>query len=111
MAFIIDASGSIDITEMNQQKTFLVALIDDLEASISSGDVRISVSSFGTLGSFLLGFSTDVVAIKAAINGIALNQGATNILEGICYGYNEIVANGRVGVDKQILLLTDGVQN
>jgi hypothetical protein len=111
MIFVVDNSGSITLDEMNQQKAFLNALVDNLEANITSGDVQIGISLFGTFGSLVIGLTSDVIAIRAAITSLTNGGGSTNLLEGVCYANNELVANGRIGVDKQLVLLTDGIQN
>ena len=96
---------------MNQQKAFIDALIDQLEPNIIAGNINIGISTFGTAGALHLALTNNIVNIRSAISSIPINQGNTNIIEGLCYGFTELQVNGRIDVDKQILLITDGTQN
>ena len=103
---VIDNSGSVNSTELQTMKDAANAFVTALAPS--STTAHIGVVSFNTTATEVLGLSDDAAAITAAINGIPTSGALTNLEDGIETAQAELAANGRVGVAKFMVIITDG---
>lgn len=113
IVFVVDRSLSVSVTEMAQQKTFLINIIDQLVEGINSGDIRVGITSFATDATVEGNLSSDYNTIVNSINSLPVNgSGNTNTVEGLCVARGVINGiNSREDASKTMILVTDGVQN
>ena len=73
---------------------------------------RAGVVSYATTAIANRALTTNLTAVKSTISGLDVDtSGYTNIAQGIYQAKAELDANGRPGVSKAIIVLSDGVAN
>lgn len=113
VALVVDISSSVSPEEMAQQKVFLIQIINHLSDKMADDKVRVSLVSFKTDATIELNLTNDAQAVINAINNLPNSgTGQTNTVDGLCLGRSALIGvNSRVGVNKNLILITDGKQN
>lgn len=109
IVFVVDNTSSISPTEMVALKSFLTAIVAQLNASLVSGDTEISIVTFNSTATNILNLTNNVANINAAIAGIGTSVNASSaLIEGLCEATIELNLNGRLGAGKLVIVITDG---
>jgi hypothetical protein len=105
---VLDGSGSINTSEFNQMKTFASDVVSSF--AVGPDDAHIGVVQFSgtSRGRVEIGLSSDATAVNNAITSMSQIYGSTDIYEAISLARTEFSNNGRSGIPKAIILLTDG---
>ena len=108
---VLDFSSSVGISNFNTVKQFLIDLVGHYE--IGSNTVRFGAIQYSTLASVVipLGAHSDLLSLQNAINGIDYLPGSTNTGDAIKLATQQFSINGRPGVPKVCIKLTDGESN
>ncbi len=101
---IIDKSGSMS-SEITQAKAAAKLYIDQLAKNAQN---RVSVVSFDSTATLLKGLTTDYAGAKSAIDTLTAG-GGTCTQCGVDKANAEIATNGRNGIKKAVILMTDGI--
>ena len=105
----MDRSGSMgENNKMSQAKNAAKNFIDVV--SKQEMTTRIGLVSFSTTSTLNSGLTTDITALNTKIDSLSA-RGNTCHECGVKTANNEIATNGRAGVKKVVLLLTDGEAN
>lgn len=112
LMFVVDESGSVDTTEMTQQKQFIKDIIELLREHIENGDIKIGFTKFDSIALFTQSMISGSGATDTLKNSIDTNidvagSGDTAINEGLCAAHQEFLANGRNNISKKIITITD----
>lgn len=109
--FVIDQSASIDETEYNNLKTFLLNIVDELSDRIAEDKVRIGTMKFSTglQGSLIL--TSNYTNIINHINAPREVMGETNLLDALCQVNSNLTSQSRPTAYKKVIILADGTQN
>lgn len=103
---VLDGSGSIAPSDFDLMRAFSKQLVDSF--TVDAQNVRIGIVQFDNGAVLELGLSDDATAIKGRLDSIDQLRGLTDIAAGLNAGQNELNANGRRGIPRAIILLTDG---
>ena len=108
---VLDFSSSVGISNFNTVKQFLIDLVGHYE--IGSNTVRFGAIRYSTLASVVipLGAHSDLLSLQNAINGIDYLPGSANTGDAIKLATQQFSINGRPGVPKVCIKLTDGESN
>lgn len=124
--FIMDNSSSVSdldfpeqAQEMQQQKNLLIAVANNLnDAGLldSVNGLQIGLVDFTTFyatgAQLQFGLTDNINTIVNGITGVVdLDSGGTTTKDGFREAINELIANGRLGASRTILLVTDGPPN
>ena len=102
-ALVLDASGSMSWNDPSGvRRTAAKAFVDEL----IEGD-RAAAISFDTRATVLQALTTDLVAVKAAIDRVGIT-GGTDIGAAVRGGLDELDAHGIEGNGRYVIVLTDG---
>ncbi len=102
---LVDISGSLQGYELYVHNA-LNSLIDGLKTS--EDGIRMGIAVFGSRGEILSSLSGDKEIIKSQISHIFATGGSTNMTDGLYVTLNEFINNGRQGVKKLIVVISDG---
>jgi len=105
---IIDRSGSMGGTPMQDAKNAAKAFVDMLD--LSPGRDRVGLVSYATSAQLDHSLSSSGASVKSAIDGL-FASGWTNIGDGIHLANQQLIQNGRPGAVWIAILLTDGLPN
>lgn len=110
LIFVIDQSASMNDAEYNQMKNFAVNLTESLQSRIENGFVRIGVIRFSSTvqGSIIL--QNNYSNIINYLNAPRVIAGQTNLVDAICRVNQDFITHGRPGVNKKVIILSDGTQ-
>jgi Mg-chelatase subunit ChlD len=103
---VIDRSGSMK-EEIAQAKAAAKQYVD---IAANNSQNRIGVVTFSDTAAVAIGLTNNFASVKSAIDAISVN-GGTCTQCGIDKANAEIQANGRSGIKKANILLTDGLAN
>jgi len=104
---VLDRSGSIDAGEMTTMKNAAKAFVDALAPS--TGGVHVGMVSFSSSATLDQVLTDDGTTVKTAIDNIpSPGSGLTNLEDGIRTAQLELDTNGRAGVAKFMVIITDG---
>ena len=108
IVFAVDSSSTIGTTNFNSIRQFLSLIVS--RYVVGPEDAQFGVVRFSTSASTVITLRThpDLSSLRAAINGISYVPGETNIAEGIEFAIQELTVNGRRGVPKVLIIITDG---
>eukprot|EP01129_Flabellula_baltica_P015151 TRINITY_DN751_c0_g1_i1.p1 TRINITY_DN751_c0_g1~~TRINITY_DN751_c0_g1_i1.p1 ORF type:complete len:803 (-),score=169.99 TRINITY_DN751_c0_g1_i1:304-2712(-) len=107
---VLDGSSSISRTNWDRVLAFseLVVRSYVFGTSANFGVTQFSSTELSTLEH---GMSGDKESVLALIGSLVQQRSYTSISRGLDIGIAELLNNGRPGVKKMIILLTDGIQN
>lgn len=103
---VIDRSGSMAGTKLNQAKTAADAFINNLIA----GSDRVGYVSYSNGATLVNGLTTSLASVDSKIQQTTAG-GSTNIGGALKSAYQELKGNSRNGVKHVIILMTDGQAN
>ena len=103
---VLDRSGSMSGTPLADLKTAAKLLVDQLDPALD----RVGLVSYSDTATTNKSLTTNFAAVKTAIDGLTAN-GYTNIGDGVYDGQADLAANGRTGVTRIMVLMSDGVAN
>ncbi len=114
---VLDASGSIGLTNFDAVKRFALQYVDSL--SIGSNDNQVGVITFSTIAQIQFGLDThsDSASLQQAIRSISYTGGSTNIPDALCQLIKAFSSNTTSGarfnpsVFRVAILMTDGQSN
>ena len=104
---IMDRSGSMSGSKIAAAKTAAKTFVD--KASVNPNN-RIALVIYDDKSSILLSFTNNFASVKSKIDSISVG-GGTCIVCGVNKANTEIATNGRVGIKKAAILLSDGRAN
>ena len=115
IVFVVDASGSIGVTNFNLTKSFLSRLVGRL--NISSGNTRVGLVTYSSgIGSgFNLSDYVTVASMQRAISSLGYSYGGTtNTAGALAYVRTTMLtaaAGNRDDVPNVVVVVTDGHSN
>ena len=104
VVLVLDASGSMDGTPMNETKEAAAGFVD----SVLDAKAAVSLVTYDSYAEVRMGFTRRATAIKGAIDSIGTG-GSTNIYHGL-YTAAELLQSSEAK-KKIIVLMSDGVPN
>lgn len=112
LVFVVDRSSSLDSNELNSIKQFLRDMISEVQSNIITDKVRVGITDIANTSQVYLNMTNNLVDIDDAITSLSIIGQNTNTIDGLCVA-REILngVGGRQGVNKLIILITDGTQN
>lgn len=111
ISLVLDRSGSMGSeNKIDDLKSAVAVFLTELEKS--TGDERVSLSSYATTASKDVNMTSDLSAVQAAVNKYEAN-GFTAIGQGVLLGTESLLfdALARPSSDKMMVLMTDGREN
>ena len=114
IAFLLDSSGSISLTNYQKMKDFIKAVAGSF--SIGPGETFAGVILYGSDATTVIRFADHFsnVNFNNAVDNLPYLQGETRIDKALQLAYSELLTNRggvRPGVAKAVVLLTDGRQS
>jgi hypothetical protein len=103
---VIDESGSVDNAEFQQERTFLRSFVQS--RTVGAEATRFGLVTIGPDSRLILPLSSNPASAVNAVSFIVQRGGTSCIGCAVVAAYNELVANGRPGVARMIVMLTDG---
>lgn len=110
LMLVVDESGSIEPTEFEQQRTFMLDLVSALSDLFDHGG-RMGLVMFNEGSRLFLGLNGDDTVVSTAIGNVPQLGGATCIGCGIAEANAELSASSGPDRAKVIVVLTDGFSN
>lgn len=118
IVYCVDSSGSIGTYEFNNRvRPFLVNVTNQLDIGSGSTQIRVGIVQFAGSGyketTTLLtnpAGAKRTPGVTYVVNNMKYYAGSTNTKEGLQYS-KDLLDNGRSGVKKLIIVLTDGEYN
>lgn len=105
MIILVDISGSLAGYELYIHSA-MNSLIDGIE--LQEDGIKLGVVVFSTTSHVNSPLSINKDFIMSNIRTIGSDQGSTNMTEGLYVSLNELMNNGRNGVKKLIVVISDG---
>lgn len=108
---VLDSSGSIGIQGYEIVRAFSRAFIASL--GVGTGGARVGIVQFSSPDANRLesGLTDDIGALDSVVENMTWLSGSTDMDGGLQMGLDELRANGRAGVPKLIVMLSDGQPN
>eukprot|EP01129_Flabellula_baltica_P000502 TRINITY_DN104_c0_g1_i6.p1 TRINITY_DN104_c0_g1~~TRINITY_DN104_c0_g1_i6.p1 ORF type:complete len:799 (-),score=201.60 TRINITY_DN104_c0_g1_i6:70-2466(-) len=108
---VLDGSSSISTRNWERVVAFTEQVIRSYVFGELSANFGIVQFSSTTRSKLEHGMTADKESLLLTLSSLAQQRSYTSISMGIDLGVAELLANGRPGVKKMLILLTDGVQN
>lgn len=105
MLCLVDVSGSLDESRMEDIKNILKSLTDNLR----DGDNMCIVAMGKTL--YSEGFLTDKEAIRSQISSLAVSKEDTNLYQGVVESIKTLQQNTDVHTKRSLLIFSDGAED
>jgi len=106
---VLDRSGSISTSEMNQLKTAALAFVTALAPD---GGVHMGQTSFQTTGALNTQLTGIIATINAGITALTTSSGFTNLFDGISLASTELASvRDRLSAPNYMIVITDGNPN
>lgn len=113
IAMILDHSGSIGVTNWGIMKSFSLNFIDATAAEFQQPYYGFSRFSGTAVTDYTGGIdqsmTSNIALVKSAITNTGAPAGWTPTPEGIRQGCEDLLTNGRPGVNKVAVVVTDGI--
>ena len=129
--FLVDGSGSLTNSEFITLKNGTLSIANTLAtgipgagevpdpgdpgsflpADLLAADLNVGLVQFSTTAQLDLGLTGDLAAVDTALTNMAQLGGQTNHAAALELAATELATNGRIGAQRAIILLTDGVPN
>jgi len=108
---VLDSSGSIGPNDYEKVRGFARAFAASLKVAPDGARIGIVQFSSENQNRLEIGLSDDPTALNAAIRDMRWLAGGTDMDDGLRIGWEELEANGRPGVPRVIILMSDGQPN
>tara|TARA_R110002110_G_scaffold5407_11_gene28033 strand:+ start:12896 stop:13693 length:798 start_codon:yes stop_codon:yes gene_type:complete len=124
--FVLDGSGSVGPgdfqTQIDATKSYISILqtgvpgIDrdpgpPVAPDLLGADLNVGIVQFSTFANLELGLTGDLAAMNTALDNLVQQGGQTNHAAAFATAAAQLAANGRVGAQQAIVLVTDGTAN
>lgn len=109
VVFVVDDSGSISDNDYITLLSTLVDFSNNLDHA--PGETHLGLVTFSSSAALQLGLTGNQAAYQSAVGNLSQSFGQTNTSAGLSTARSEILTNGRAGVPKLIVLITDGTPN
>jgi hypothetical protein len=106
---VLDESGSVSANEFQQQTNFLESFV--ASRPVGEQATKFGVVTIGAMSRLLHGLSGITPQILNVIDQAVQAGGQSCIACAVQAAHNELLVNGRPGVAKMVVMLTDGVNN
>lgn len=110
LIFVVDQSASMNDSEYTQMKNFAINMVESLQDRINNGYVKVGIVKFSSMVQGNLPLQSNYSNIIDYFNIPRTIAGQTNLVDAICRVDSNFTSNGRVGVNKKVIILTDGTQ-
>ncbi|MFN2114855.1 MAG: VWA domain-containing protein, partial [Anaerolineae bacterium] len=101
---VLDRSGSMAGRKMEAARAAAVTFVGEMDFGVS----RVGLVVFNLQATMPMSLTTDAASVVDAIVGFGDATSGTDIGEGIQLAHQELAANGRPGVERIMVVMTDG---
>jgi hypothetical protein len=108
---LIDSSGSIGESNFQLMRGFVAAVVAQFDVGPDSQQVQIGIIQFSTDVTLVSSLSSDKYQTLSVIQNLPYTGGGTAALGAIRLAETELLAHGRSGVSRVVLIATDGEPN
>lgn len=112
--FVLDGSGSIDNTEWNQLKAFVVNVLNRFQIGPNQakfGIIQFSGGNSAGIVELEQGITDNAAQLQSTMTGLVKLGGWTAIGDGMQRAHQELNAYGRANVEWMMIVITDGYSN